>query len=128
MELTHAPVSPEDKYIEIIFATLKSCANNRIYGTAEFVTSVRVLDSLMEQYKDNYFENEMKAIDGWKSIEENKIGVDKKGFNDEYYHRWFTALAKLIQRSGFTPPVVMDAVITTDDMGGSNGNSIPAKD
>lgn len=118
MENITSPVSPEDKYIEIIFATLKSCANNRIYNTSEFFNSVRVLDSFMEQYKDEDFRKAMKKIDGWKAIEQHKIGVDAKGLNMEHYHQWFTELAKLIQRSGFTPPVVMDAVITSDDMGG----------
>lgn len=130
MEIARTPVAPEDKYIEIIFATLKACANNRILNATEFFNSVRVLDSFMEQYKDTTFTNAMKKIDGWSAIERHKIGAEGPGLKQEQYHQWFTELAKLIQRSGFTPPVVMDAVITTDDTDetiGDDTNDIPNK-
>ena len=127
MEAIRTPVSPEDKYIEIIFSALKSCANNRIYNTSEFFASVRVLESFMEQYKDDDYRKAMKKIDEWKTIESNKVGADKQESDLEYNHRMFTELAKLIQRSGFTPPVVMDAVITSDDMGELNGSNVSGK-
>ena len=54
-----------------------------------------------------------------------KIGGGGSNIQQEQYHQWFTELAKLIQRSGFTPPVVMDAVIKTDDiLGGSDDDSV----
>lgn len=116
------PVSPEDQFIKIIYASMISCSNNWSANTEAYPRAVRNLESYLMPYIDEEYLKAIKEIDMKKKIEGNVINQSQNSEN-EYYFKINRELNKLIQRSGFTPPVVMDGVITEDDT-----NDISGKD